>query len=120
MNGDRSVMQSCTHMQAPESPSEAAYPEHLGSINQDRSTAAAVDSSQPPGLTAEPVSDTFIVRFREYKPAAEHQAALLSFGSLRDWHWVPRDNAAARFPTDFGLLSGSSSSFEALKVQLPC
>ena len=115
----------------------------------------------PPHTTWGDVSGEYIVRFREYAPAREHEraleaampgaiesvvgggrrsrrresrvgvggvgsflASLLRRGASSSspsslppsWRWVPRDNPAAAFPTDFGVLrlgEGGSASFAA-------
>ena len=73
----------------------------------------------------EAVEGEFIVRFREYRMAAEHRAALeagLGAGGLPgalSWQWVERHNSAAAHPTDFGLLRINLADVEALKVR-PC
>ena len=72
----------------------------------------------------------YIVRFREYRMAAEHRAALeAALGSAGGagagssagaWQWVERANQAAAFPTDFGLLRISFADVEAVKVGPAC
>ena len=74
----------------------------------------------------EAVEGEYIVRFREYRMAAEHRAALeAALGSAGGagagssagaWQWVERANQAAAFPTDFGLLRISFADVEAVKV----
>ncbi|ERM98579.1 hypothetical protein AMTR_s00109p00040520 [Amborella trichopoda] len=46
----------------------------------------------------------YIVRFREYKKAKDHKKMLEK--NLKDggWKWIERNNPAADFPTDFGLV----------------
>lgn len=69
----------------------------------------------------EAVEGEFIVRFREYRMAAEHRAALEA-GLRPDaagWQWVERHNQAAQHPTDFGLLRISLADVEAVKVRDP-
>jgi hypothetical protein len=71
----------------------------------------------------------YIVRFRDYRPAEEHQQALLEHLSPAaaqlphaaesndsQWRWVTRQNKAAAFPTDFGLLA-ITGNVEALTVR---
>ena len=60
----------------------------------------------------------FIVRFKAYRMAAEHKEETAD--GLRDlqehWQWVDRDNKAAQYPTDFGLLRISSCARQAVEV----
>lgn len=60
------------------------------------------------GLSAgvEPVQGEWIVRFKSYKHAAKHKKQLeAELGCPNGlWSWVDRVNAAAKLPTDFGLL----------------
>ena len=75
----------------------------------------------------EAVEGEFIVRFRDYRMAAEHravlEAALGSSGgagtssSAGAWQWVERANQAAAFPTDFGLLRIGLADVEAVRVR---
>eukprot|EP00887_Chlorella_sp_A99_P005260 scaffold1.g5260.t1 len=65
----------------------------------------------------------YIVRFRCYRMAREHAAALtaaLPGGGAR-WRWVERRNAAMRFPTDFGLvrIAGEPGPVQAELERLP-
>ena len=76
-------------------------------------------------VAREAVEGEFIVRFREYRMAAEHRAALEAGlgaggppGALR-WQWVERHNSAAAHPTDFGLLRVDLADAQALKVRPP-
>ncbi len=82
--------------------------------------------------TALPDADRrYIVRFRDYRPAEEHRRALLQHLSPAaaqgagtaptdepPWRWIARNNKAAAFPTDFGLLA-ISADIAAIKVQIP-
>lgn len=84
---------------------------------------AATPGSGPPqgALLSQPAGDgLYIVRFRQYRMAADHLAALqaaLAYGSPPDsWQWVERHNPAAAFPTDFGLLRLAAPE-AALKVR---
>lgn len=66
---------------------------------------------------SEPVAGQFIVRFRDYKMAEQHKQALAAgLPNNRHWKYVDRNNAAARFPTDFALLEIEFSDVEAIKV----
>lgn len=68
---------------------------------------------------SEPVAGQFIVRFRDYKMAADHKQALIDkLGMAAQWKYVDRNNAAARFPTDFALLEIDLGAVEAIKVCL--
>ena len=58
---------------------------------------------------SQPTEDgLYIVRFRQYKMAADHkqalQAALEGSALAGSWEWLERRNPAAAFPTDFALL----------------
>eukprot|EP00897_Mesotaenium_endlicherianum_P007974 jgi/Mesen1/7204/ME000371S06292 len=69
----------------------------------------------------EAVQDQWIVRFSEYKHAAEHRQALvagLGQPNAATWQWVDRHNPAAAFPTDFGLLTLSPASSAELRQQI--
>ena len=64
-------------------------------------------SESPPQL--------YIVRFNEYKMAAEHERDVsrrLAREAVR-WSWVERNNRAMAYPTDFGLLQLAASTLEA-------
>ena len=64
-------------------------------------------SEKPPQL--------YIVRFNEYKMAAEHERDV-SRRLARErvsWSWVDRNNRAMAYPTDFGLLQLAASTLEA-------
>ncbi|KAA8534974.1 hypothetical protein F0562_029977 [Nyssa sinensis] len=49
--------------------------------------------------------NTYIVRFVEYKKAEDHRNYLEQNVKLDGWEWIERRNPAAKFPTDFGLVS---------------
>ena len=72
-----------------------------------------------PRLTWEPVDGLFIVRFKAYRMAAQHREELKD--GLKDvqehWQWVNRDNKAAHYPTDFGLLRISSGARQVVEVR---
>ncbi|MBA0764397.1 hypothetical protein Gotri_013753, partial [Gossypium trilobum] len=53
-------------------------------------------------------------RFTEYKPASDHRSYLESNLRSDGWEWIERRNVAAKFPTDFGLVSIEGSVKEAL------
>ena len=79
-----------------------------------------VDLEQPEQqwqYESEPVAGQFIVRFRDYKMAAEHKQALVAdLGEADSWRYVDRNNAAAKFPTDFALLEIDLGKIETIKV----
>ncbi|KAL4304353.1 hypothetical protein GQ457_10G021790 [Hibiscus cannabinus] len=56
----------------------------------------------------------YIIRFTEYKPASDHRSYLESSLRSDGWEWIERRNPAARFPTDFGMLSIEDSMKEVL------
>ena len=72
----------------------------------------------------------FIVRFRQYRMAEDHRAAVMAaLHSLQQangsdaarpvrqpWRWVDRHNMAAANPTDFGLLACRPDVVNRLKV----
>ncbi|KAL5768834.1 hypothetical protein ACOSQ2_015617 [Xanthoceras sorbifolium] len=47
----------------------------------------------------------YIVRFTEYKKADDHLSYLKSGIRSDGWEWIERKNPAAKYPTDFGLIS---------------
>ncbi|KAH9624048.1 hypothetical protein KSS87_019117 [Heliosperma pusillum] len=47
----------------------------------------------------------YIVRFTDYKFADDHRSYLRRYINSLDWDWIDRSNPAARFPTDFGVVS---------------
>eukprot|EP00884_Botryococcus_braunii_P003885 jgi/Botrbrau1/13498/Bobra.0082s0091.1 len=66
-----------------------------------RGGSGAVPLSQP----WEEVAGEYIVRFNTYRMAEEHRRLLAdSLAGEDGWAWIPRSNAAAKFPTDFGLV----------------
>ncbi|TYJ24563.1 hypothetical protein E1A91_A08G269000v1 [Gossypium mustelinum] len=60
------------------------------------------------------VRNNYIIRFTDYKPASDHRSYLESNLRSDGWEWIERRNAAAKFPTDFGLVSIEGSVKEAL------
>ena len=56
----------------------------------------------------------YIIRFTDYKSASDHRSYLESSLRSDGWEWIDRRNPAAKFPTDFGLLSIRDSLKEAL------
>ncbi|KAG4144233.1 hypothetical protein ERO13_D05G025033v2, partial [Gossypium hirsutum] len=67
------------------------------------------DRTQPQASRA-----NYIVRFIDYKPASEHRSYLESSLRSEGWEWIQRNNPAAKFPTDFGLLSIRDSVKESV------
>lgn len=60
----------------------------------------------PPVSSHKPDDHNYIVRFFDYRNAEVHRSYLeesLIFPT-DTWRWIDRSNAAASFPTDFGLL----------------
>ncbi|XP_047170954.1 subtilisin-like protease SBT6.1 isoform X1 [Vigna umbellata] len=57
----------------------------------------APNSSPPP--------PNYIVAFRHYAAVDSHRAYLESALRPEGWRWIPRQNPAAQFPTDFGLVA---------------
>jgi len=70
------------------------------------------------GKTLPPPASRYVVRFLEYRRAAEHREYL--DGGLRgaalaaSWRWVERRNPAAAFPTDFAVLEIRDAHREAV------
>ncbi|XWS69891.1 hypothetical protein CRYUN_Cryun03dG0002600 [Craigia yunnanensis] len=56
----------------------------------------------------------YIIRFTDYKPASVHRSYLESSRRSDGWEWIERRNPAAKFPTDFGLLSIKDSVKKAM------
>ncbi len=71
-------------------------------------------------MTWEEVGGMFIVRFTEYKMAAEHRRRLEEglAGSQIHWNWVDRQNSAAQHPTDFGLLNINVTDVDTAKARI--
>ena len=68
-------------------------------------------------VSTEPVLGQYIVRFTSYKMADEHSAAMLAaLGQEASWRCLERNNAAARFPTDFALVEIDLEEVETVKV----
>ncbi|KAL2607535.1 hypothetical protein R1flu_026108 [Riccia fluitans] len=64
------------------------------------------------------VAGEYIVRFREYRDAHTHRHALEQAVGSEGWEWVERNNPAAAFPTDFGLLRIPDSQRELVLSRL--
>ncbi|XAR53342.1 Site-1 protease [Bertholletia excelsa] len=67
----------------------------------ERSESSAPTNHQEPQIARQ----NYIVRFREYKRAEDHQNYLAEKVNLQGWEWVERRNPAAKFPTDFGVVA---------------
>ena len=84
-------------------------------------TAAPQEQQQQqPALHSRPAANGLhIVRFRQYRMAAEHHAALAAAlpGAAAGWEWVERRNKAAAYPTDFGLVRLAAGAEAAFKVR---
>jgi len=52
-----------------------------------------------------PPPPNYIVAFRNYAAVDSHRAYLESALRPEGWRWIPRQNPAAQFPTDFGLVA---------------
>ncbi|XP_022729283.1 subtilisin-like protease SBT6.1 isoform X2 [Durio zibethinus] len=68
-------------------------------------------TTQPPTQTT---PNNYVIRFTHYKPASHHRSYLESSLRSDGWEWIERRNPAAKFPTDFGLLSIKDSVKEAV------
>lgn len=55
-----------------------------------------------------------ILRFYQYREAEDHWNYLQDNLKFKGWKWVERENPAARFPTDFGLVAIDESAKELL------
>lgn len=96
-------------------------------LQQRHAAAAAGAAHELPPLRSHPTGDgSYIVRFKEYRMAADHhaelQAALGGRGAPEGlaaggWEWVPRNNPAAAHPTDFALLRMAPGCQAALQVR---
>ncbi|XP_039143352.1 subtilisin-like protease SBT6.1 [Dioscorea cayenensis subsp. rotundata] len=65
------------------------------------------------------IASNYIVRFLNYKLAADHRAYLEShLRSSPGWRWIERRNPAVSFPTDFGVLELDDSYRSGLIVEL--
>ncbi|XP_028751917.1 subtilisin-like protease SBT6.1 [Neltuma alba] len=60
----------------------------------------------------------YIVRFLEYKTAEVHRTYLQSNIRSQGWEWIERRNPAAKYPTDFGLISIEDSVKEDLTEEI--
>lgn len=76
------------------------------------------------GRHARPAAEgLYIVRFHEYRMAADHRAALTQAlsaaapSSSGGWEWVERRNPAAAHPTDFALLRLAAPGEAEIKVR---
>lgn len=95
----------------------------------------SIDSSQSQNLTlapSKPISNStesvkiqsqiarhnYIVRFLQYKRAEDHRTFLQSNIRSEGWEWVERRNPAAKYPTDFGLVSIENSVKEVLAEEI--
>ncbi|CAN4116980.1 unnamed protein product [Withania somnifera] len=56
----------------------------------------------------------YIVRFHHYKQAEDLHNYLQNNVKFKGWEWIERKNPAARFPTDFGLVTIEESVKELL------
>ena len=83
---------------------------------QDGGSAA----EQGPGLSWEAMDGLFIVRFKEYKMAAQHKRSLQEGlrGTQQSWQWLDRENKAAQHPTDFGLLRIAGAALQTARVSM--
>ena len=66
-------------------------------------------------MSAEAAGHVYIVRFNEYKMAAEHKEEVTrSLGKISSgWSWIHRNNSATAYPTDFGLVRLAAGTVEA-------
>lgn len=59
-------------------------------------------------------SKNYIVWFYQYREAEDHWNYLQDNLKFKGWQWIERENPAARFPTDFGLVAIDKSAKELL------
>ena len=78
------------------------------------SQTLTLNSSQSDSSSSPPIRNNYIVRFLQYKPAEEHRAYLESKIRSDRWKWIERNNPAAKYPTDFGLVSIQESARESV------
>ncbi|KAG2333656.1 hypothetical protein Bca52824_004836 [Brassica carinata] len=60
----------------------------------------------------------YIIRFKHYEPAETHRIYLESEVRSGGWGWIERDNPAAKYPTDFGVLWIEESGREAVVEEI--
>lgn len=58
----------------------------------------------------------YLVRFVEYKKSQDHRDYLTENLGFEHWKWIERRNPAAKFPTDFGLVSIDDEDDDKRKV----
>lgn len=63
-----------------------------------------------PNSSPSPPPPNYIVAFSHYAAADRHRAYLESALRPGGWRWIPRQNPAAQFPTDFGLVAIDDSA----------
>ncbi|KAM3760108.1 hypothetical protein ACB098_01G169300 [Castanea mollissima] len=78
------------------------------------SQTLTLNSSQSDSISSPPIRNNYIVRFLQYKPTEEHRAYLESKIRSDRWKWIERNNPAAKYPTDFGLVSIQESARESV------
>ena len=92
----------------------------LPPILQSTTPASSSIASSPTPLhppSPPPLPDNiYIVRFHKYRMAAEHRSSLDHTLDKRRWTWIDRKNAAAKYPTDFGLIRAEGASLETIQV----
>jgi membrane-bound transcription factor site-1 protease len=77
-----------------------------GLAGQPLDEAHQVNASGAPQQQQQPHSakGAYIVRFHEYRMAADHHAALQLALPAAGWQWGERHDLAMRFPTDFAVV----------------
>ncbi|GLT48581.1 hypothetical protein SLA2020_221980 [Shorea laevis] len=60
----------------------------------------------------------YIVRFREYKQASDYRSYLESSLRSEGWKWIERQNPAAKYPTDFGLVAIEEASKDGVIMEI--
>ena len=90
------------------------------SILTSSSTTEGTCSSELGAESTPESGQQYIVRFREYQRAAHWRRALEEvLGDVEpQWEWVERHNAAASFPTDFGVVRFQTDAAETVQVDL--
>ncbi|KNA22459.1 hypothetical protein SOVF_033990 [Spinacia oleracea] len=68
----------------------------------DDGTLTLIDRPQPESSNSR---RNYIVRFFDYKDAKSHRNYLRRGIKFDGWDWIERQNPAAKFPTDFGVVS---------------
>ncbi|GIM13551.1 hypothetical protein Vretimale_16642 [Volvox reticuliferus] len=89
--------------------------------DQNATVAAAAGDGPEGAADSASSASRLVVRFDHYAPADDHRdflRRLLGPEGPETWSWLPRNNPAARFPTDFGLLAAAPGRETDLRQRL--